>query len=307
MNPESSVTNVDIDENIIAVSGGSPSWGAIFAGTIAGLGVHFLLLMLGTAMGLGAAEPATSENPIAGFGMGTAVVWTLSALIAPWAGGWVAGRYAARGQAVSGRVHGFLVWCVAMVIGLMLVVSGAGALVGGAARVVGEGFSVVGKSVGGAADLAKDALGQNKSALESMVGEVVESQRAKNNGVGVAAAQREVGRAVGKLFREGGDLRNTENRAALVQALTQAGMSESDANQAVERWSASVQRMRADLEETKAAAAAKAREAADKAAKAMAIKPWAFIGFVLGALAASGAAPAVHDGNTGTRLRVPQS
>lgn len=169
----------------------------------------------------------------------------------------------------------------------MLVVSGAGALVGGASRVVGEGFSAIGKASGGVADLAKDAVAQNTAALSSMVDEVAETRRAKNNGVGVSAAQRDVGIAVRKLFREGGDFRSADNRAPVVRALTEAGMSPADANQTVERWSNSVQQMRADLEEAKAAAALKAREAAEKAAKAMAHAAlWAFIGFVLGALSA---------------------
>src|SRR5690606_18637987 len=58
----------------------APAWGAIFAGAVAGLAVHILLMMLLTAIGLGAAEPATDDNPVATFGFGTGIAWTISAL-----------------------------------------------------------------------------------------------------------------------------------------------------------------------------------------------------------------------------------
>lgn len=262
----------------------SPAWGAIFAGAVAGLGTHILLMMLLTAIGMGAASPATDDNPVATFGMGTAIAWTISALVALFVGGWVAGRCAARVHSVSGSVHGFLVWCVGTIAAVLLVTSGAGAMIGGAARVVGEGVSAMGKTVGGAADLAKQAVEQNTAALGSMVEEVTENAGVKN----AAAARREVGQAVRQLFREGGNLRDPEARAATVLALTRAGVSEADANRMVDGWITSMQQMRAQLEETKAAAAAKAREVAESASKAVAKGAlWSFLGFALGAVAAS--------------------
>jgi DnaJ-domain-containing protein 1 len=286
MNSHSSVSHSEIRETVIPAGKRGPSWGAVFAGAVTALAVHFLLLMLGTATGLAAAEPTDSENPIANFGIGTAIVWSVSALISLCAGGWVAGRYAARGDHVTGRVHGFLVWGVAMILGAMLAASGARALVGGASRIVSEGMSAAGKAAPAAADLAKDALAQNSTAIQSMIDEVSEARRGAN-GAGVAAAQREVGMALQRLFRQGGDMNSAENRAAVVRALTQSGMSQQQANQTVERWTASMQQLRTDFEQTKAAAEAKAREAADTASKALSKAAlWAFIGNLLGALAA---------------------
>src|SRR4051812_24774840 len=85
----------------------SPAWGAILAGAVAGLAIHLLLLMLCAAVGLGVAEPATDSNPVATIGTAAAVGWTISALIALFTGGWVAGRCAARVHSVSGAMHGF--------------------------------------------------------------------------------------------------------------------------------------------------------------------------------------------------------
>ena len=264
----------------------SPAWGAIIAGSVAGLGTHILLMMLLTAIGLGAANPATDDNPVATFGVGTAVAWTVSALISLFVGGWIAGRCAARVHSVSGAVHGFLVWCVATIAAVLLVASGAGALIGGAARIVGEGVSALGKPLGGAADLAKEAVQQNTDSIRSMVDEISENPQVRNAAGGVAAARREIGQAVRHLFREGGNLRDPQARNAVVQALTQAGIEQAEAERKVDGWIASMERMRTELEQVKQMAAAKARQAADDASHALAKGAlWGFIGFVLGALA----------------------
>jgi hypothetical protein len=288
MNPESQVTNIDIDENVLAPNRRSPSWGAIFAGATAGFATHLLLMMLGTAAGLGLAQPATADNPVAGFGIATALVWTISALISLFVGGWVAGRYAARGSQVTGCVHGFMVWCLATVLGFLLLATGTGALVGGATRIAGEGISGMGKATSGLADAARQATQRWSGSLDSMVQEVAEAGRGQN-GVNVPAMRREVGDAVRTLFREGGNPRDPEARAALVRALRDsAGMSEAEANQTIERWTASTERLRTELERTKQAAEAKAREVADKASRGIAKAAlWSFIGFVIGAAAAA--------------------
>lgn len=286
MNHESSFPAVHDD---IAISDRrSPAWGAIIAGAVAGLGTHTLLMMLLAAIGLGAASPATDQNPVATFGIGTAIAWTVAALVSLFVGGWVAGRCAARVHSVSGAMHGFLVWCVGTIAALLLAGSGVGALVSGAARVVGEGASAIAKPVAGAANLAKEAAEQNSAALASMLDEVSENPQVRNAAGGVAAARREIGQAIRTLFREGGNLRDPAARQAALQALTRAGVSESEANQMLDRWTASMERLRAEGEQAKAAAAAKAREVADQASRALAKAAlWSFIGFVLGAIAAS--------------------
>jgi hypothetical protein len=284
MNPDQSLPETHLREDMSWADRRSPAWGAIFAGAVAGLGTHFLLLMLLTAVGLGSANPATDENPVATFGIGTAIAWSLSALIALFAGGWVAGRCAARVHSVSGAMHGFLVWCVSTIAALVLVTSGARALIGGAASVVGQGISALGRPLAGAADLAKEAVAQNTSSIAGMIDEIAQNPDVKN----AAAARREVGQALRELFREGGDLSDPQARTAVVQALTRSGMVEADASRMVDNWISSMQQMRARFEQTKAAAAAKAREVADTASRGIAKAAlWAFIGSVLGAIAAT--------------------
>jgi hypothetical protein len=288
MNSDQPITSYPILSEENHIDRRSPAWGGVLAGAVAGLATHILLMMLLTAIGMGAANPATDDNPVATFSTGVAVAWSVSALISLFIGGWVAGRCAARVHSVSGGVHGFLVWCVATIAGVLIVTSGAGTLIGGAARIVGQGASIAGKATGGAADLAKEAVANNTSSIQSMIDEVSENPAVKNNPAKAAAAKREVGQAVRQLFRADGDLRDAQARKQVVEALTSAGVSEQDANKSVDSWISSMERARAQLEQAKTAAAEKARAAAEKASKGIAKAAlWSFIGFVLGALAAT--------------------
>jgi hypothetical protein len=288
MNPDQPITSYSTFHEDNHVDRRSPAWGGVLAGAVAGLATHILIMMLLTALGLGATNPATEDNPVATFGLGTAIAWSVSALISLYVGGWVAGRCAARVHSVSGGVHGFLVWCVATIAGVLIVTSGAGSLIGGAARIAGQGISAAGKPLAGAADLAKEAAANNTASIQSMIEEVTENPAVKNNAAKAAAAKREVGQAVRQLFRADGNLRDPQARKDVVEALTRAGLSDADANRTVDSWTSSMERMRAQLEQAKTAAAEKAREVADKASKAVAKAAlWSFIGFVLGALAAS--------------------
>src|SRR5579885_3059751 len=70
------------------------SWGAILAGTFSALSIHLLVTLLGVGLGLTAANPGTDPNAGTDLSIGAAAAWTVSALIALWAGGWIAGRLA---------------------------------------------------------------------------------------------------------------------------------------------------------------------------------------------------------------------
>lgn len=265
----------------------SPAWGAIVGGAVAGLACHLLLLMLFAAIGLGVAEPATDDNPVASFGIGAAIAWSAAALISLYIGGWVAGRCAARVHSVSGAMHGFLVWASATIAAILLTMWGAGAAIGGTLNVIAKGTSALGKPAAGAVDLARQAVEENAGAISSMIDEAAQNPALQNSANGVAA-RREIGQAVRNLFRSGGDLRNPAARSETVQALTRAGISEADANRMVDSWITGMERMRAQFAEAQQAAAAKAREVADRAASGIAkAEFWSFIGFVIGAVAAT--------------------
>ena len=294
LSPSSSAFNsVPADLNYRSYWFRSISWGAIFAGTSAALALQVLFMLLGAGLGFAIYTPLTDANPIAAFGTGAVIVQGISAVFSLWFGGWVAGRFTPVGARSIGWLYGFSVWCAATVAAVLLVSFGAGWVLGDLSKVVGGGLSLAGKPAaavaGGAADMAKDAIKQTNDTLASFTDEAVGHHPTDTNAGLNIRAKREVGLALSRLFNHANEANMTDNRAAVVKALVDsAGMSQADAEKSVAEWTATYDQLKADLTAAKNAAEAKARDAADKASDALAIfSLCAFVGFALGALAAS--------------------
>ncbi len=270
----------------------SVSWGAIFAGLAAALALQVLFVLLGAGLGFAVYHPITEENPVLDLGAGAIVVQGVSAVFSLWFGGWVAGRFIPVGARATGWLHGFSVWCVATVAGLLFVSVGAGWMLGDLSKLVGGGLSLAGRPAaamaGGATDLVRDALKQSGDALASFTDEAVGSRPANSTPAMNTRAKREVGMAVARLFNPMQQANLANNRAAVVQSLVDyAGLSPTDAARVVGEWTATYEHLKVDLTAAKNAAELKAREAADHAATALSIfSLCAFFAFVLGALAA---------------------
>ncbi len=81
------------------------SWGALFAGFFVGMGLLFLLLALGAAIGFTAVDPRDfSTWKSAGTGVG---IWGgIAAIVASFFSAWVAGRLSASWTRLAGALHG---------------------------------------------------------------------------------------------------------------------------------------------------------------------------------------------------------
>src|SRR3712207_6616613 len=86
-------------------------WGPILGGLFAALATLITLSVLGLAIGLSAFDPG---DPLGNFGIGAGIWGALTALIAFFVGGWVAGRSAAFNGKTSGLFNGAMVWFVAI-------------------------------------------------------------------------------------------------------------------------------------------------------------------------------------------------
>ena len=249
-------------------------------------------MMLGSGLGFAIYSPLTDENPIASVGVGAAIIQGISAVVSLWFGGWVAGRFTPVGVRSTGWLHGFSVWCAATVAGVLVVSTGAGWALGDLSKMVGGGLSMAGKPaaalVDGAVDMAKDALKQSGDTLTSFTEEAVGSRAAGFSVGQTTRAKREVGVAVARFFNLTQQANMADNRGAVVKALVNAGMSDADADKMVTEWTTSYDQLKADLAMAKNAAETKAREAADKAARALAMFSLCyFVAFVFGAVAAT--------------------
>jgi MFS family permease len=109
-------------------------WGPVWAGLLLALGIQLVLGMVGLAVAL------SSYNPnAANFGervASTMSIWSVvSALIALFIGGFVAGRMAAVVGLRNGLVQGSVVWALAVIIGLVLSAFGVAGALGAATNI----------------------------------------------------------------------------------------------------------------------------------------------------------------------------
>ena len=114
------------------------SWGAIIAGTAVVLAVSMLLSILGYAIGMFIFNP-TSTEPFSGI-FGTVSIWTgVSILVGLACGGFVAGKLAG----TDGFIHGFIVWSITMIAGVLMVGSLTTGFVKLTGNVLGAAESVI--------------------------------------------------------------------------------------------------------------------------------------------------------------------
>jgi hypothetical protein len=276
------------------------SWAAILAGLVAAMALQILFMLLGAALGLAVFSPLTDRDPASNFAGGAVAIEGISAVVSLWFGGWVAGRLTPIGVLSTGWLHGFLVWCSATVVGVFVVSTGAGWAFSGLAKVVGGGLTMAGKpaaaAVSSAADAAKEAAQTSKSTIASFVNEGSSTQTTGSSGqpaettsaAGIRS-KRELGLALTRLFDPSQKANAADNKAAAVKVLVDdAGMSQADAQKEVDDWTASYDRLQAQIADAKNQAEAKAREKADEASKGMAIfSSCSFIAFLIGAAAAT--------------------
>jgi hypothetical protein len=124
------------------------SWGAIFGGTVAALGVGILLYSLGFALGLTAIDP-NEPGTLRGSGIFTGVWSLVTAFIALFVGGMVASRGSGALTKAGGALHGLVMWGLTTLIGLAMAFLLVSRIVGGVASLGGEAVSGAASAVSG--------------------------------------------------------------------------------------------------------------------------------------------------------------
>jgi polyhydroxyalkanoate synthesis regulator phasin len=124
------------------------SWGAIFAGTITAIVLQIVLAVLGISF---AAALGTWNLDGTTFGIAMGIWWALSALLALFAGGWVAGRLAGFTSGTVGGIHGFVTWGVVTLAGLLMLTTTLGGALGGGLGMLNRTLATTGQQVAAAA------------------------------------------------------------------------------------------------------------------------------------------------------------
>ncbi len=125
------------------------SWGAIFAGLVTALGVMVLLSVLGLAVGLSSVD---SDDQPGNFGLGAGIWGGISALIAFFVGGWMAGWARPTGHTAGGLTQGVVMWMAAIVLLVYMLAGGVGSLLRTAGNVAATGVQAAGASANAVAD-----------------------------------------------------------------------------------------------------------------------------------------------------------
>ena len=120
--------------NLTTLDGVRVSWGAIFAGVASMITLSWLMLLLGSAIGVGIADATDLSAMGNGLGIGSIIWILLSTIIATFAGGLIAAKMAGIIDDRIGALHGLTVWSVGTLLIVLLSASG----IGGAMNAIGN-------------------------------------------------------------------------------------------------------------------------------------------------------------------------
>src|SRR3954452_14780766 len=132
------------------------SWGAIFGGMFASLGLWLLLYVFGLAVGLSRLDPG-DPGTLKSSGIFTGIWGLIAPLIALFAGGLVAGRAAGVPSRGEGAVHGLVMWGLTTVAGVALVAMTLAAVMSGVVAAGKSALQLGGQAAGAAAGGAEQA------------------------------------------------------------------------------------------------------------------------------------------------------
>ena len=246
-------------------------WGAVIAGALLSLVTFFALNLLGIGIGLTTIDPAQeSGNALSGLGTG-ALVWNVvSSLLAVLAGGYAAGKLSGFPKKSNAAMHGLLSWALFTAAGIYMLTTTVGSVFNTVGSALSSVVSGAGSAVAAAvpnnldaqlyqqwqqadlslADIRREALqlleDTDKRALDP---DRIEARaqrtadRAQRNAADAAQnpyrASGEINAVLDRIKQRGDRTISAADQEALVNVLAERSeMSEAEARQAVNGWSA---------------------------------------------------------------------
>jgi hypothetical protein len=205
------------------------------------------------------------------------------ALIAVFAGAWVAGRLAGVPDRTDGMLHGLVTWGLAMLLVIYLLTTALSSLIGGAFGVVGSAMQAAGQGAQTAAGAATapgapGVLGPWQQDLQQLLGQARQQAQQSGQQIQQAANDERVRALVEKAVTAGPESLNPADRQAAVDALVQyGGMTPPAAEQRLTQWQQTYQQAKQE-----------AVEAAETTAEAVSqASLWSFVALAIGAVVAA--------------------
>src|SRR4029079_14427435 len=142
------------------------SWGAVLAGVVVALVIQLILNMIGVGIGAATFHPMTGDNPEAStFSIAAAVWWTVSGIIAAFAGGLAAGRLAGKPKESTAGWHGLTAWALTTLVVFYLLTTAVGGIIGGVFSTISSAAGGLGRTAATAAQAAAPAVAQANDPL----------------------------------------------------------------------------------------------------------------------------------------------
>lgn len=266
------------------------SWGAIFAGTVVGVGILLMLSLAGIAIGLSAADFGPGEDGFKGFTTGAGIWLVVSQLVALAVGGFVAGRLAAVPKTTSTAFHGAAVWGLATLLMAYMASSAIGSAVNTASSAIGSIASGVAQVAPAAVpnqQTQNDIANQTNQIVGSVLSDREQSRAGSavtQNAEAVAQGDATVGEAVrnvtNTLFGQNGVIGPEDRQQAINELAQRTGMTQAEAAQTVDNVQRQVQQVANVAPATVNRVATNATDALATAAF------WGFVASLLGLVAA---------------------
>jgi len=200
------------------------SWPAVLAGVVVALVVQLIINLLGVGIGAATLDPGAGagENPSArGFSIGAALWWTLSGIIASFAGGYAAGRLAGKPRENTAGWHGLTAWALTTLVIFYLLTSSVGAVLGGTFRTLSSAVGNVAQTAGGAIQTAAQTAAPGLAQVTDPFAAIEQSVRGATGG-NDPAALRDAAVAAVRAALTGDQAQAQEARDRAAQALARA-------------------------------------------------------------------------------------
>jgi hypothetical protein len=264
------------------------SWGAIVAGAVVAVVTQFLLNLLGLGLGLTTFE-FTGDDTSGGFGMAQGIWTVVSALIALFTGGWVAGRLAGMPRKTDGMLHGVVTWALTTLLTLYLLTTGVGAIVSGATSLLGQGLNLAGQGISqGVTAVAPEARDVIREEVDLSGIQQQAQDLLRDIATNPAEAGTAIEDAVDEAFGGPGPVTGANRQELIDTIVAQTDLTEAEAREAVNRWEQQYEQARQEVtqaaESVREGAPEVAEDAADYVGTAALI---AFFALLLGVAAAA--------------------
>ena len=257
------------------------SWGAIFGGMVVMLATQVLLSMLGAGVGFSTVDVVAGQTPTASsLGIGAAVWWIASTLIALAFGGFVAAWLAGIGTRGDGMLHGLIAWGLASFLTLYLLTSAIGGVLGTSFSALGSVVSAAGSAVKDAAKPVAEATGITPDMIQQQAQAYLQPVNPDPATMTDEQAQKAVAQNLVTFAKGGPDAAGAKDRIIAISAAKQ--------NISREQATKQFEDAQAKLQQQKQEAIATAKKAADASAAAAAKTSFGgFVFLLIGAVSAA--------------------